>query len=127
MAKTSNKIRRDGGSPFEQIQMENDPNPQTLNEAHREMLEWLKTVKFKKTILGGVSERDLWKKIGELNELYEASLLAERARYDALLNTIVESENAELKKYKRAVRNLMAKNKELEKACQKASPSGEGI
>ena len=34
---------------------------------------------------GGVNEADVWKKIAELNALYEAALSAERARYDALL------------------------------------------
>lgn len=45
---------------------------------------WLKQVKFRRALLG-VSERDVWKKIGELNELYRLALLAERARYDTLL------------------------------------------
>lgn len=46
---------------------------------------WLQTVRFRKAMVGGVLESDVWKKIGELNELYEAALVAERARYDALL------------------------------------------
>lgn len=46
---------------------------------------WLRQVRFKKCLFGGVRESDVWKKIGELNSLYEAALSAERARYDALL------------------------------------------
>ena len=45
----------------------------------------LQKVKFRKQIFGGVSEKDVWKKIGELNELYRQGILAERARCDALL------------------------------------------
>ena len=56
-----------------------------LNEEQRELLEWLRSVKFRKVSFGGVSEEDVWKKISELNARYDAALRAERARYDALL------------------------------------------
>lgn len=56
-----------------------------LNHEQAKLQAWLRQVKFRKTIFGGVSEADVWKKIGELNTLYEAALSAERARYDALL------------------------------------------
>ena len=50
-----------------------------------ELHEWLRKTKFRKQIFGGVSERDVWLKIGELNEMYQKALVAERARYEALL------------------------------------------
>ena len=56
-----------------------------LNHEQERIQKWLKQVRFKKTLFGGVDEADLWKKISELNTLYEAALSAERARYDALL------------------------------------------
>lgn len=56
-----------------------------LNCEQKRVQKWLKQVRFKRTLFGGVDEADLWKKIGELNSLYEAALSAERARYDALL------------------------------------------
>lgn len=56
-----------------------------LNHEQQKIAEWLKTVKFRKQTFGGVSERDVWDKIEQLNEMYEAALSAERARYDALL------------------------------------------
>lgn len=56
-----------------------------LNHEQERIQKWLKSVRFKKTLFGGVDEADLWKKIAELNSLYEAALSAERARYDALL------------------------------------------
>lgn len=50
----------------------------------------MKTVRFKWAVIGGVQEADVWKKIAELNELYEAALVAERARYDALVRERVQ-------------------------------------
>ena len=47
--------------------------------------EWLKQVKFRKRLFGGVRESDVWKKISELNDMYRDALIAERARYDALI------------------------------------------
>ena len=55
-----------------------------LNHEQERLQKWLKGVRFKKAFFG-VDEVDLWKKVGELNSLYEAALSAERARYDALL------------------------------------------
>ena len=56
-----------------------------LNHEQERIQTWLKQVRFKKVLFGGVNEADLWRKIAELNSLYEAALSAERARYDALL------------------------------------------
>lgn len=56
-----------------------------LNHEQARIQKWLKQVRFQKTFFGGVREADVWKKIAELNTLYEAALSAERARYDALL------------------------------------------
>ncbi len=58
---------------------------QPINAGHQKMLEWMKTVRFRKTVFGGVNEQDVWKKLDELNILYEEALVAERARYDTLL------------------------------------------
>ena len=55
-----------------------------LPEADR-IAAWLKQVRFKRRLLGGLDEADVWRRIGELNELYAALSLRERARYDALL------------------------------------------
>lgn len=62
-----------------------EPAAEPLNHEQARIQAWLKQVRFQKTTFGGVSEADVWKKIGELNTLYEAALSAERARYDALL------------------------------------------
>ena len=42
-------------------------------------------MKFRKNLLGGVDEVQMWKKLEELYGLYENAIRAERARYNALL------------------------------------------
>lgn len=56
-----------------------------LNLEQERIQEWLREVRFKKNLLGSLNEADVWKKIGELNSLYEAALSAERERYNILL------------------------------------------
>lgn len=57
-----------------------------MNHEQKKIAEWMTKVRFRKKILGGVDEQDVWQKIEELNRMYEAALSAERARYDALLH-----------------------------------------
>lgn len=64
--------------------------PEPLNFEQARIRQWLQQVRFRKAVVGGVSEADVWKKLGELNGLYEAALAAERARYDALLQEHME-------------------------------------
>ena len=45
---------------------------------------YLKQLHFKKRLFG-VDEADVWKKIEKLNEMYEDAVLAERKRYELLL------------------------------------------
>ena len=56
-----------------------------LNSEQKTIVEWLKKVRFRKQLFGGVSEQDVWKKIDELNKLYDAALAAERIRYETLI------------------------------------------
>lgn len=58
---------------------------EALSQDQVEIVEWLKKIKFKKKLVGGVKEEDVWTKINHLNEMYEAALKAERIRYDVLL------------------------------------------
>jgi hypothetical protein len=51
-----------------------------------EIIDWLKNVKFRGRLFGGVDERNVWRKISELDALYTKALEAERVRYDALLD-----------------------------------------
>lgn len=61
--------------------MEKEP----ISTIHTDIVQWIKKLKFKKKMFGGVDEDDALKKIEELNSLYESALLNERARYDTLL------------------------------------------
>jgi len=56
-----------------------------INSEQQRIIDWLKKVRFRKQLFGGVSEPDVWKKIDELNKLYDAALTAERIRYETLL------------------------------------------
>ena len=59
----------------------------SLPETHEEKIaDFLKQMKFRRKIFGGADEKDVWQKIEQLNELYKQALIAERARYDALLS-----------------------------------------
>ncbi len=58
---------------------------EALNREQLQIINWLKEVRFRKQLFGGVNEQDVWKKIEKLNEMYEAALKAERIRYDVLL------------------------------------------
>ena len=75
----ANPNSQKGRAPAEQEEI------QPINREQKRMIAWLRKVRFKKKLFGGVSERDVWKKIEELNSMFNLALIAERARYDALL------------------------------------------
>lgn len=56
-----------------------------ISQEQLEIVEWYRKVKFRKNLLGGVDEVQMWKKLEELYGLYENAIRAERARYNALL------------------------------------------
>lgn len=64
------------------IENENNIDSIDFNHEKREIAQWLENVRFRKKFFGGVSEQDVWKKINELNEMYEEALKAERIRYE---------------------------------------------
>lgn len=76
------------------------PQTEVLNHEHEKLKEWFRTVRFRKVLFGGVDEIHLWKKLEELNQIYETSLSAERARYDALIADHQKSCDAMIRKYK---------------------------
>lgn len=57
--------------------------------------EWIKDVKFKKQLIGGLNQLDVWNKLEELNTMYEEALRAERVRYDTLISHYKESQKTE--------------------------------
>lgn len=56
------------------------------NENIKEISEWLERLVFRKQFFAGVSEQDVWKKISELDIMYQEALKAERIRYETLLD-----------------------------------------
>ena len=56
---------------------------EVINQEHKEIIKWFQTVKFRRTLFGGVDENDVWKKLQELNQLYESAIRAERERYES--------------------------------------------
>ncbi len=76
------------GRSFAPKAKSNAPRTDTSLRGNSEMdrvAAFLASVKFKKRVFGGLDPADVWKKIDELNSLYENAIVAERARYDLLL------------------------------------------
>ena len=89
------------------------PDTEPLNQEQQRLRDWYKNVKFKKTTFGGIDEVNLWKKLEELNEIYESSLSAERARYDALIKSYNASARKMVAQYKAALDQANADYDEL--------------
>lgn len=95
-----------------------------LNHEQEKLRQWFQEVKFRKVLFGGVDEIQLWKKLKELNQIYETSLSAERARYDALLADYQKSCNAVIRKYKKLAES---RDTGQDAGKEKADSSGEEV
>lgn len=71
-----------------------------VNREIRKIAQWLKTVHFRRALFG-VSQKDVWKKIAQLNDMYMTAVAAERARYDALLEQMRGQYEAALEESRR--------------------------
>lgn len=58
------------------------------NPEYTKIAAYLSGVKFRKRLFGGLDPADVWKKIEELNALYEDALVAERARCNLLIRQV---------------------------------------
>ena len=67
------------------------PRHKDLSFEQAQIAKYLKKLHFKPRLFG-VDQADVWKKIEELNGLYETALLAERARYDRMLEEFCSTE-----------------------------------
>lgn len=74
----------EGGDGMTEQRKKSDELKNVLNKEQLVIAQWLEKVCFKK-VLFGVSEADVWKKIAELDGMYQQALKAERVRYDTLL------------------------------------------
>lgn len=68
---------------------------ETMAAERKEIISWLKTVRFRRRLFGGVDEKNVWKKISELDALYTKALEAERVRYDVLIAEAVNKAGAQ--------------------------------
>ena len=66
-----------------------------MGAERREIISWLKKVRFRRRFFGGVDEKNVWKKISELDALYTKALEAERVRYDVLIAEAVKKAGAQ--------------------------------
>ena len=66
------------------------PHKNQMSFQQVQIAKYLQKLKFKPRLFG-VDQADVWKKIEELNALYETALLAERARYDARIEELTGS------------------------------------
>lgn len=102
MKTTKNKQKRGGAAgPFQASGHAAGAEIRPVNREQEKLIEWMQTVKFQKVLIGGVDEAQVWRKLEELNQLYDAAIRAERVRYDALLGAHKEASNMLLHKYKR--------------------------
>ena len=90
-----------------------------ISREQQEIVEWYRKVKFKKNLLGGVDEVQMWKKLEELYGLYANAIRAERARYDALLESNLALSGAP--------RQLSQRESQERGGEALASPSGRGV
>ena len=61
-----------------------------------EIAGWLKELKFRKKIIGGVDEANVWNKLDELQAQYQSAFDAQAERYQALL----DERDAEIRRLK---------------------------
>lgn len=80
-----NTASKSSAEALEEVSQPTPSGAEALNREQLQIANWLKTARFRKQLFGGISEEDVWKKIEQLNELYDAALRAERIRYDVLL------------------------------------------
>ncbi|MBQ8556024.1 MAG: hypothetical protein IJ438_09165 [Clostridia bacterium] len=77
-----NRRRRRKDNPPAQVNVPALPE----NPYQQKIADFLGKMKLRKVTFGGVSEKQVWKRIGELNEMYQKMLEVERARYEVLLH-----------------------------------------
>ncbi len=125
--KTERSAKRSSRSSNQTVQQSSAPDGPILTKQQEELLQWFKTVKFRKAFIGGIDERSMWKKLEQLNELYEKAILSERARYDAMLNAYKTTANKTIANYKNALNAEQEQNQLLaQKLAEMTAVGSEG-
>ncbi len=91
-----------------------DAATEAINQEHKEIIKWFQTVKFRRALFGGVDENDVWKKLQELNQLYESAIRAERERYNILLTDHEKTYGNLIYKYKQELMKNEGTTKQTE-------------
>lgn len=81
-----NKIRKESQRNGGKNMNDKSSNDKELMPEQKQIADWLKKVKFKKKLVGGVNEIDVWKKIEELDSMYEEALKAQQIRCNTLID-----------------------------------------
>ena len=85
------RARGANSAPREPQPAAHKPGPSAApqdNPEVQEIAQWLSAVKFRQKAVGGLDPADVWKKIEELNGLYEKALAAERIRCNLLIRQL---------------------------------------
>lgn len=91
-----------------------DAATEAINQEHKEIIKWFQTVKFRRALFGGVDENDVWKKLQELNQLYESAIRVERERYNILLTDHEKTYGNLIYKYKQELMKNEGTTKQTE-------------
>ena len=89
VSKTDNRAARDANSPRGTAEPD-------LTTPMDKVTAYLENLRFRRRTFGGVDEQDVWKKLAELNALYEKALDAEHARCNAYIEQYHDSCNRAL-------------------------------
>lgn len=77
--------QKKSASPVSASRVSRGSGPVSDNPELEEVSKWLASVQFRKKAVGGLDPADVWKKLEELNALYENAIVAERVRHQLLL------------------------------------------
>ena len=80
--------QKKSASPFSASRVSRGSGSVSDNPELEEVSKWLASVQFRKKAMGGLDPADVWKKLEELNALYENAIVAERVRHQLLLRQI---------------------------------------
>ena len=111
--------------PLPESGTEETTETQALNHEQEKLVRWFQTVKFRKKLIGGVDEAQLWKKLEELNQLYEAAISAERVRYDALIHDHTKTCNTLSRKYQQELSKRDSSGPDTTRTDSEAKPKSE--
>ena len=98
------------------------PVMEPQSEEHEKIIEFLKTVKFRPKMIGGLDARSVWKKLDELNRLYDAAIRAEKIRGNTLL---AEYKRAALSEINRRDATIKQLRDSIAKGCPDLQTSSE--